>query len=318
MLSAKILFEYCNLNCKFNSLTIDLLPKVHRRRDTHSFLIFKQSYIMAEHLYAAINAMSIEDDEPINLPDSPRFKVFDENSVSLLGRLLNPDCQSMSRMIEDMPRVWRVYDRVRGIALSRDRFQFIFQREEDLLTVLKDRPWSYNHWTMLLERWTEAPPTNFLSSLKVWVRMRNIPVNHFTIETMERLGAAIGEVDEIAYDAKLSQTKDFIRARIILDIANPARESKVLNLPSGTSVIITYEYKKIRKRCFHCLRLTHEKAQCPLLKMNSSVSRFLRPKPVENKVSAFVPLVSTLDPTSKALEVPPGFPPMFPELSKQD
>lgn len=65
--------------------------------------------------------------------------------------LLNPDCQSMSRMIEDMPRVWRVYDRVKGIALSRDKFQFIFQREEDLQIVLNDRPLSYNHWTMVME-----------------------------------------------------------------------------------------------------------------------------------------------------------------------
>ncbi|KAG2316810.1 hypothetical protein Bca52824_019932 [Brassica carinata] len=108
---------------------------------------------MADLLHKSLKSMSIEDEEePLTLPDSLRFRVFDENSTSILGRLLNPDCQSMARMIEYMPTAWQVCGRVRGIALSRDRFQFVFEREEDLQTVLNDRPWSYNHWAMVLER----------------------------------------------------------------------------------------------------------------------------------------------------------------------
>lgn len=96
-------------------------------------------------LHKAIGAMSIEEETPLTLPDEPRFGVIDENELSILGRLLNSECQSMARMIDYMPTAWRVYGRVRGILFSRDRFQFVFQREEDLVTVLKDRPWSYNH-----------------------------------------------------------------------------------------------------------------------------------------------------------------------------
>lgn len=201
--------------------------------------------------------------------------MFDENSVSLLGRLLNPDCQSMAKMIEDMPRVWRVYNRVRGITLSREKFQFIFEREEDLQTVLNDRPWSYNHWTMMLERWTPDPQPDFLSSLEVWVRIHNIPVNFYTIETMHTLGKAIGHVEEIAYDPKVSHTKDYIRARICLNINNPARSTKNLNLPTGETVVISYEYEKLRKRYFHCLRLAHEKSVCPWLRKNILKSKVL-------------------------------------------
>lgn len=91
---------------------------------------------MADMLHKAIQAMSLQEDEPLTLPNDPRFRVVDENETRLLGRLLNPECQSMARMIEYMPTAWRVSGKVRGIALSRDRFQFIFQREEDLLTVL--------------------------------------------------------------------------------------------------------------------------------------------------------------------------------------
>lgn len=59
------------------------------------------STIMADLLHQNLKSMSIGDDEePLTLPDSPRFRVFDENSISLLGRLLNPDCQPMANMIE--------------------------------------------------------------------------------------------------------------------------------------------------------------------------------------------------------------------------
>lgn len=148
---------------------------------------------MADSLQKAISAMTLEEEEPLNLGDDPRFQVFDENEKSIMGRLLNPDCQSMARMIDYMPTAWRVTGRVRGIALSRDRFQFVFQREEDLQTVLMDRPWSYNHWAMVLERWTAYPPEDFLQTMMVWIRIRHIPVNFFTTETMYKLAKEVGE-----------------------------------------------------------------------------------------------------------------------------
>ncbi|XP_013639525.1 PREDICTED: uncharacterized protein At4g02000-like [Brassica oleracea var. oleracea] len=209
---------------------------------------------MADKLHNAIRSLSIEDDDPVTLPDDPKFRVFDANATSLMGRLLNPDCQPMAKMINYMPTAWRVHGRVRGIALSRDRFQFIFQREEDLLTVLRDRPWSYNHWTMLLERWTPNPPASFLTSLDVWIRIRNIPVNYYTSDTMYALAKKIGRVVELAYDPKVSQTTDYVRAKVCFNVENPALEAKNLIIPEEV-VVIKYEYEKIHKRCFSCLRL---------------------------------------------------------------
>lgn len=137
--SQKIIVEFCPINGIFTTITLDLLPKTIHLHRCSALAVSLTMAAMADFLHKAIRAMSIEEDEePLTLPDEPRFRVFDENETSLLGRLLNPDCQSMARMIEYMPTVWRVYDRVRGIALSRDRFQFVFKREEDLQTVLKD------------------------------------------------------------------------------------------------------------------------------------------------------------------------------------
>ena len=133
--SQKRVAEFCVIIGKFATITLDLLPQKFQLRLSLTVVKLWNSELMADMLHKAIQSMSLEEEAPLVLPDSPCFRVFDENACSLLGRLLNPECQSMARMIEYMPTAWRVYDRVRGIALSRDRFHFVFQREEDLQTV---------------------------------------------------------------------------------------------------------------------------------------------------------------------------------------
>lgn len=92
-------------------LTISI-PKISYVRRSVLFRFRFQPFFMADHLQEAIRAMSIEDDEPLTLPDIPRFRVFDENATSVLGKLLHHDCQIMAKMIEAMSSVWRMIGRV--------------------------------------------------------------------------------------------------------------------------------------------------------------------------------------------------------------
>ncbi|XP_018460717.1 uncharacterized protein LOC108831685 [Raphanus sativus] len=222
MLSFKIYSEFTESNCAPVVETIDLLP----HRPPNLLCSNPSGSGMADKLHKAICSMSLDDDDPITLLDEPRYCVFDANANSILGRLLNPDAQNMARMIEFMPRAWRLYNRVQGIALSRDRFQFIFDRKEDLLTVLKERPLTYNHWTMLVERWVADPPRDFLTSFEVWIRIRNIPLNHFTTDTMYLCAKKIGRVVKVAYDPKVSHTTYYIRAKIVMTVDSQAFEAK--------------------------------------------------------------------------------------------
>lgn len=302
----------------WHTITETLQPQLIFVR--RSILLHRRSCLttMTDNLFDAISSLSLEDDEPLVLPDSPRFRVFDENAASILGRLLNPDCQIMAKMIEAMPRVWRMVGRVRGIALSKEKFQFIFKREEDLQTVLNDRPWSYDHWTMIMERWIPSPPEDFLTSFEVWVRIRNIPMNHYTIETMNMLAKAIGKVEEIAYDPKVSQKTDFVRARVSLKIVDPARSSKNLTIPGGETVTIQYEYEKLRKRCFHCSRLTHEKSACPLLRKDRYHPNHSKDLPSGSKdMNTGRPQLAETAKQNVGM-APPGFAPIFPTLSRED
>lgn len=171
---------------------------------------------------------------------------------------------------------------------------------------------------MVLERWTLSPPIDFMSSFEVWIRIRNIPATFFIVDTMHELGSAVGKVEEIAYDPKVSHTKEYVRVRVIFNTDNPVRITKNLNLPTGEKVVINYEYGKIWKRCFHCLRLTHEKPSCPWLRKSNVRSK--EDNPLLVKIGANSNGHRNQEPstTLKIMDDPPGFPPIFPELSKQD
>ncbi|XP_013646182.2 uncharacterized protein LOC106350893 [Brassica napus] len=220
---------------------------------------------MSSSLDRALLAMTLdEDDEPFDLPDLPQYSSCQNNSISLIGRFLNPDCQKMSNLIREMPRKWQKFDRVRGVALSSERFQFIFKHEHDLVEVYEKGVHCLNDWSLAMERWVEKPPEDYLNYVFIWVRLRNIPVNHYTLKAITALGDLVGEVVEVAFDPSKPQINDYVRVKIRFNVSKPLRKSKVVNLPSGGQTSILYEYERIHKRCFHCQRLTHEQTVCPI------------------------------------------------------
>lgn len=146
--------------------------------------------------------------------------------------------------------------------------------------------------------------------------MKNIPAKFFTGDTMYRLASEVGHVEEIAYDPKVSHTKDYIRALITFDTEKPAKSYRKLTVSKDVTVTIEFEYERIHKKCFHCYRLTHEKFCCPSLRKGPSAKLPNNPSssngertPTENS-----PIVAKEAP----LDGPPGFPAMFPELPPQE
>ncbi|KAG7585782.1 hypothetical protein ISN45_Aa02g011310 [Arabidopsis thaliana x Arabidopsis arenosa] len=193
-----------------------------------------------------------------------QLKAPDQNKGVILSFLLKgepPDapCISKPPPYQDMPRIWRLYNRVRGVALSRDMFQFIFKFEEDLAEILKIGVWTQDEWCVVMEKWIEKPPDDYLMFLPVWIRLRNIPVNYYTKDTIEEIAECVGQVLEVIFDLEKSQVQDYVRVRVLFPVSNPLHNSKEVQLQPGEVVSISFDYERVRKRCFQCQRLTHDK-----------------------------------------------------------
>lgn len=213
----------------------------------------------------AMMALSLEEEDvPFVMPSDPGFSSMEVNKLSLMGRTLNPERQIMSQLIYKMPRKWQKEGRVRGVALSSEQFQFIFDNEHDLLDVLEKGVQTFNEWVIVLERWVEISPEDYLQYIPLWVQISKIPVNFYTKKALYALGDIIGEVKMVAFDPSKPITQPFVRVQVKFNVAKPLRTSKVIDLGEGKSTIIHFNYENIQKGCFTCFRLNHEKPSFPL------------------------------------------------------
>ncbi|XP_010436410.1 PREDICTED: uncharacterized protein At4g02000-like [Camelina sativa] len=188
---------------------------------------------------------------------------MERNAISLIGQTLNPECQPMKNMISVMPRKWQKPGKMRGVALSNEKFHFIFNSEHDLEEVLSKGAHTYNDWSLAVDRWYENPLANYLQVIPLWVQIWNMPVNFYTVKAITALGELIGEVKEVAFDPKKVQTQEFVRVKVLFDVSRPLRRSKEVTLPNGSSTVVRFQYERVHKRCYECQRLTHERESCP-------------------------------------------------------
>lgn len=49
----------------------------------------------------------------------------------------------------------------------------------------------------------EKPPDDYLNFLPLWIRIRNLPVNIYTEETITEIGVTVEQVVEVAFDPDL-------------------------------------------------------------------------------------------------------------------
>lgn len=70
------------------------------------------------------------------------------------------------------------------MALIKESLQFVFKYEHNLDDILKKGVRTFNQWAVVLDKWVEKPPVDCLQYISVWVQIRNIPVNHHTVDAI--------------------------------------------------------------------------------------------------------------------------------------
>lgn len=133
----------------------------------------------------------------------------------------------MSNLILDLQSKWQKCNRVRGLALTKEKFQFVFIHEHDLQEILDKGMQTYDDWGLAIERWIEKPPPGYFQFVSIWVRISNIPLNHYTKRAISDMGDLIGHVEEVVFDPDKPQRQDYVIVKICFNVSRPLKKSSL-------------------------------------------------------------------------------------------
>lgn len=96
------------------------------------------THLMSDNIQRAMQDLDLGvEDAPVALPIDVVNQAVAENRFIIIGRPVIPRRQNMHSIIASLPRSWGLVGMVHGRIVPGRRFQFVFQLEEAMETVLR-------------------------------------------------------------------------------------------------------------------------------------------------------------------------------------
>lgn len=171
----------------------------------------------------------------IRAPEMDTSALIQSNSLTLIGRVTNPQEQKIWTLITNLPKKWILEGGVTGSDLGHDCFQFRFELEEDLRKVLANPPYHYFYWMVILQRWEPTILRSFPSHLPFWNTLKGLPLHYWHQKMIYKMGHALGTLE----DYEISSTSACMK--ILLDGLQPIIVEAIVEYGSGEESLVTLE-----------------------------------------------------------------------------
>ena len=191
---------------------------------------------------------------PVRITQCDTSALIEENKLTLIGRVTNPTVQKPKVVVNYMPQLWNLDSRVLGKDLGTECFQFKFENEADLQSVLKRGPYHFKNWMIILQQWEPVVSDSFPAFLSFWVKIHGIPLHFWSDQTIRTIGQELGAAS--ARDVSEG------RVRVPINELGPLEMSMPIRLPDGAIKTVELEYEKLEKHYFNCFELSHKKKDC--------------------------------------------------------
>lgn len=132
---------------------------------------------------------------PIPIPATNNSVLIEQNKLSLIGRVTNPAAQNTHALVDFFLHHWPVSGSITGRDLGPHLFQFTFESEKDLQSILLKAPYHFKRWMIMLRRWEPVVSDSFPSIISFWIRIHGIPLHYWTEEALEAIGSELGRVE---------------------------------------------------------------------------------------------------------------------------
>ncbi|CAA7021821.1 unnamed protein product [Microthlaspi erraticum] len=182
----------------------------------------------------------------IRAPELDTTDLIHQNFLTLIGRLTNPQQQRMGTMIPFISSRWELRGRAVGSDLGNHCFQFRFDYAEDLQKLLKNRPYQYARWMLILQKWEPIISSSFPSHIPFWIQLKGIPLHYWKKELLSNIGQEIGDYKEQVLNKKSAKIK------VEVNGLQPLIKDAVIEFEGGHEAVLTFEYENLGKHCSYC------------------------------------------------------------------
>ncbi|KAG2304767.1 hypothetical protein Bca52824_033418 [Brassica carinata] len=94
---------------------------------------------------------------------------------------MNPVEQKIKALLTNLPKIWKLEEQVTGKDLGFGKFQFDFEKDEDIEGVLRLQPYHFDYWMIALARWQPKRSPLYPSEIPFWVRVLGVPSEFRTV-----------------------------------------------------------------------------------------------------------------------------------------
>ena len=179
--------------------------------------------------------------------------------------------------------LWKPNGRLDVIDLGKDFFLTRFSCKEDHDKVLRNGPWFIGEHFLSIRPWEPnfKPSTTNVSSIAVWIRLNELPIEYYEVEVLKQIGNSVGKVLRIDTHTAAEARGRFARLCIQVDLDKPL----VTNILIG-GIYQPVNYEGIHRLCFSCGRIGHRKEACPYTIRSTPMPDTVNGDSVDGQVSS--------------------------------
>jgi hypothetical protein len=208
-------------------------------------------------------SLAEEEDGELEIQKTEVKGAINRGQLCIIGQLLSERIVSKETIKDSLLGWWRIKGFSTFKILGGNLFLIEFEKASDKVRVLEGRPWVFEGNLFLVEDFDgRTSPSEFtFDRASFWVRMMNLPLACMGRGVGLKLGAFVGQVEEVDTEKDGVGWGEFLRVKINIDLYKPLSRGRMIKF-DGKSTLIGFKYEHLLKFCFHCGVICHGVEGC--------------------------------------------------------
>ncbi|CAA0833793.1 Unknown protein, partial [Striga hermonthica] len=211
--------------------------------------------------------LSDKEGDEVELLDTDIALGLHECQLSLIGKSYGEKRINFNGLKTTLSGIWITKEPFTIKNLGGNKFQFLFQNEEDKEKILNGKTWSFDGQYLLLKNWD---PTNLdfqkeEEVIKIWVQIINLPLHWISADSGLKIGRKIGRVLDVLLPGAGNSNGQIMKILVELKLSEPLLRGT--NIKQGSeNRWLDFRYESIQGFCYYCGLIGHSDRNCSFKK----------------------------------------------------